>query len=292
MPNEKNEENKEEVEPTEETVEKELEDLQAELEAPAEEAPAETAAEEPQEVPDFDVRKAALSVIANLSRDEQIEEFKKLGHEIAPARQIQADKEEIAETAQRLTMEQEMVKYRQVVPESDLPPGFYDAEAQDQNYWLAIRTAEIVGKQMNDSEMAPIRQFQQQQEMSAKLDAASASWAAEFGAPGAARQIREFAGTFSEQQIQMLEAEMEAGGGPFSRIFGQNVKDIASAHARNAEKSTEEPLPKSEDVGGGDTEVGGALSGEAQSFMSQARADGIMNKSQLADLEKTLVENL
>ena len=189
-------------------------------------------------------------------------------------------------------MQRAVAQFNSQVSEQELPEGFHDATPEEQNAVLSDIISTKKAQAMMHEVIAPLQQQQQQQEMSAKLDSASVSWAQQRGAPGAANEIRTFIGTFPPEQIQMLEAEMEAGGGPFSGMVGQHVDGIAAAHTRAAEKGTEEELPKSEDVGGGESDDGGLLTGEAQSFMAQARADGIMNKSQLADLEKTLVENL
>ena len=282
---EKTEEESTEEEPTEETVEKELAKLQDDLEKPPEEVAKE--AVETEKADDFDVRKAALSVIANLSREEQVEEFRKLGHEIAPAKQVQADKEEIAKEAQRLTMDQALSSLNGMVSESELPEGYHDAEPEQKNAILVQIAAQKQAKAMVQEALAPLQQQQEQQQMSAKLDAASVSWAEEFGAPGSASEIRAFVGTFSPEELQILEAQMEAGGGPFSGMVGQHIKGIASAHTRADEARTEKPLPASEDVGGGDSEDV-SLTGDAKTFYDQAKADKDFPNSELPGLAKSL----
>ena len=160
-------------------------------------------------------------------------------------------------------MQRAVAQLNSQVSEQELPEGFHDATPEEQNAVLSDIVSTKKAQAMMEQAMAPLQQQQAAQEMSAKLDSASVSWAQQRGAPGAANEIRTFIGMFPPEQIQMLEAEMEAGGGPFSGMIGQHIDGIASAHTRAAEKETEEPLPKSEDVGGVEGEDSATLTGAA-----------------------------
>lgn len=289
------------------SFEEELAAIQAEFEAQAKaeaeannpSSPAEPEAVAPVAEPqyvrpgdDLELTDAALSVISRLPRETQIEHLKKLGYDLTPKEELAKHGEQAVETVrQQMTFQQELEnKYNTLEDKQVLPTDFHDLDAATQHSILtAAHSAQDAAKKAQEI-VSPLMQEYQQRQFNQMLDQAAQGLAANLGNPEAAAPVREYLGKFGPQHVQMFEAEIQQGGGPFVEMVNNNIRSIVNDFTQRQQAVAEIPIPKSEEVVRvGDANPSGELQGKAKEMYDKMAKSGIYKEDELQKIAKELV---
>ena len=282
-----------ELEPTEE--EQTEAEVQAELDSLARQLKGEPEPEAPEapvtdEAPVEDVvsgddddglTDAAISHIARLPRDKQLEHLQRLGIDATPRKQIEQDEVKVAEAVKKVTAREMLDSLISQVPDEELPDGFDDMEPHEQNAILVAIASEKRAKNIAEEQLRPFMEQQAQAQHQQLIDATSSQWAQELGVPDAATPIKEFLAKFSPQEVELYKQQAQAGGGSFVEMVHGNVQNIASGLQKQSEQQKEVPLPGAEETGGATKVDEPNLSGPAAQMYEQMKSSGQLSADEL-----------
>ena len=286
--------------------EDEMTSIEDELKALEERLLAEDAEEEPEATPEVkeeakvetkeevkdptefnDMVPAVRSALANMTPEKRAEALKDWQAKVEDERQTEV--QQVAKGAVKKTTSDMLEAARQRVPAELLPEDFDDAEPHEQMFVLNEILSDLKAEEKAQAAVAPYQQRDAQEKHQQKLIATADGWAKELGKPEAAEAIYNFIGSAPPELVSIYEKEMESGGGMFSFLIGNHVKQMVSEMNAVDEKKTEKPIPKSEDVGGVSSE-GPELKGDALDIYNDLKESGKMSDEELMKTRKELAK--
>ena len=242
--------------------------------APAAETPEEPAdvTQAPAALSDDDLIDPALGVFGRMDDSKRREILQKTyGYDLTPKAELAKAGEQAVEQARQQITAQQMLeqKFQTLEDKNILPSDFEDLDFASQMSILNAAHADQSAAKKAQEIVAPLMQEREQAQYAQMIDTTANEWSTQLGRPDAAPKVKEFISQFGPQHVQIYMQEAQEGGGPFSMMVANTVKQIVEGMPS---LEPETPLPKAEPIGGKET-YNDNLSDAKRSFADKIAAD-------------------